>query len=167
VACSRQFASLQGGDQDRTVGILTYYWLDSPGFKSWHGQMGKWFSLPQNHPDQLWGLPSLLFSWYRDSFLVVKWLGREVDRWPHLVLRLRMSGALLFLPLCAFMAWTGITLLFNLLYDLANNVKFMPTNKQVRSSAMLRGCLQDISALMICQDSDYHDRCFYGLSQLL
>jgi hypothetical protein len=39
----------------------------------------KKFYLLQNHPDLLWGTPSLLFSEYRVSFVEVKVLGHEGD----------------------------------------------------------------------------------------
>ena len=40
-------------------------------------------------PDQPWGPPSLLYSWYRFSFLEVKRPGRDADHPPHLVPRLK------------------------------------------------------------------------------
>jgi hypothetical protein len=40
-----------------------------------------------------------------------EWLQREVDLAP-LVVRLRMSGAVSLLPLCAFRGWTEVTLHF-------------------------------------------------------
>jgi hypothetical protein len=42
----------------------------------------KRYSLFQNHPDWLWGPPSLLLEWCRTSFLGEKWLGYEVDHSP-------------------------------------------------------------------------------------
>jgi len=40
------------------------------------------FSLLQNHPDQFWGPPSLLFSGYQGFFMEAKQLGLEADRSP-------------------------------------------------------------------------------------
>jgi hypothetical protein len=51
------------------------------------------FSLLQNHPDQFWGPPRLLFSGYQGSFMEVKQLGLEVDTQLRLVPRLRMTNS--------------------------------------------------------------------------
>jgi len=48
-------------------------------------------------PDRFWGKTSLLYNGHRD-FSGVKQLVREVDHSPHLVLRVRMSGAVPLLP---------------------------------------------------------------------
>jgi hypothetical protein len=113
----REVGSLLLYKEGTGIGQLVYWLTTGLTARGSNPGRGKGFSLLQNRPDQLWGLPSLLFNSYRDFFLVVKWLVLEVDRWRHLVLRFRMSGALLFLPLYASEAWTGTALLFNLLYD--------------------------------------------------
>jgi len=41
------------------------------------------FIVFSKHADWHWGPPSLLFSWYWDSFLGVKQLGNEVDHLPQ------------------------------------------------------------------------------------
>ena len=60
------------------------------------------------HPDCLWGLPSHQFSGSWGSFLGVKQPGCEVDH-THLMLRLRMSGAIYLFPVYAFMVGRGKT----------------------------------------------------------
>ena len=46
------------------------------------------------------------------TLLGIKWPGREVARFPVLVPRLRMSGAIFLLHIYALLAWTGIVLRF-------------------------------------------------------
>jgi hypothetical protein len=62
---------------------------------------GNRFSVPHSRPNEPWGSRSLLCSGYRDSFRAVKRPGRGVDHPPHLAQRLRLSRAILLLPLCA------------------------------------------------------------------
>lgn len=50
--------------------------------------MGKRFSLLQNHQDQCWGPPSLLFIQYWGPFWRLKQAGCEVDFLLHLMPRL-------------------------------------------------------------------------------
>jgi hypothetical protein len=38
---------------------------------------------PSNHSDRLWGPHSILFSWYRGSFLRVQRPGRKVNQWSY------------------------------------------------------------------------------------
>jgi hypothetical protein len=67
---------------------------------------------PSNRPDRRWGPHSILFSWYRGSFLGYSGRGVRLITHSHLVPRLRMSRAIPLLPLYAFMARTGRTLPF-------------------------------------------------------
>jgi hypothetical protein len=41
----------------------------------------RFFSSPK-HPDELWNPPRLLFNVYLGYFLVVNWLGQDVDHSP-------------------------------------------------------------------------------------
>ena len=59
---------------------------------------------PPNRPDRLWGPHSILFSWYRDSFLRVQPLGREVNHSLSFGAEVKNEYA--------FLAWTGRTLPF-------------------------------------------------------
>jgi hypothetical protein len=54
------------------------------------------FFLLQNHPDQFWGPPSLLFSGYKGSFMEVKQLGLEVDHSPASCAEVKNDKWLLF-----------------------------------------------------------------------
>lgn len=69
---------------------------------------GKRFFISPKRPDWLCGPPGLLFS------RVLSWgwssWDMKLSTHLHLVLTLRMSGALLLLPLYACMSWTGRTL---------------------------------------------------------
>jgi len=67
---------------------------------------GKRIFSSQKHPDQLWGSPRLLFSGYVGAFLEVKQQGMKLTIHLHLVLMLRITGALLLLHLYAYMMWT-------------------------------------------------------------
>jgi len=69
------------------------------------GRGQRLFSSP-NHPDWLWGPPSLLFSGNKCSFPGVKLPGCESTD-LHPLLSLRMSGAIPLLPLYVFLACTG------------------------------------------------------------
>lgn len=60
----------------------------------------------------LWDPPDFLLNGNRACLQWSKRCGCEVTTRLHLVLTLRMCGAILLLPLYAFMAWTGINLLF-------------------------------------------------------
>ena len=61
--------------------------------------------MQRKRPDRIWGPPSALFNGYRGSFPGVK-----LTTHVHLKPWLRVSGAILLLPLYAFVAWTGATL---------------------------------------------------------
>jgi hypothetical protein len=63
---------------------------------------------PPTYPDRLRGPPSPLFDGYRAYFPALKWPRLATHFDP--VSRLRMSGAILLLPLYAFVEWTRITL---------------------------------------------------------
>jgi len=82
--------------------------LDNLGFNFWQGQ--EIFFSPKC-PECLLFLPSLLRvvnGYWGVPSLEVKWVGHEPTTDLHLVLRLRMSEAvLLVLLLCACMACTG------------------------------------------------------------
>lgn len=65
-----------------------------------------------NHADQLCGPPSHLFNKHQASFPWIKWPECDVYHNLHLVLTLRVSGAILLLLLYIFMASTGTTLTF-------------------------------------------------------
>jgi hypothetical protein len=67
---------------------------------------GKRIYSSQKHPDQLGGPPSLLFSDYVDAFLEVKQQGMKLTTHLHLVLMLRITGAIPLLYLYACMMWT-------------------------------------------------------------
>ena len=43
----------------------------------------------RSRPDWPWGLPSLLYNWYRVSFSGVKWPRRAIDHPPHLAPRVK------------------------------------------------------------------------------
>lgn len=83
------------------------YWLDDPGFES-----QQWQSIvlvfttfrPVMEPTKP------LVHWYQGPFLGIKRPERDLEHSPPL----KMSGAILPLPLHAFMAWTQTTLLFTL-----------------------------------------------------
>ena len=60
----------------------------------------------QERPDRTWGLPSPLFSGYRDCFLGVKRLRSGVYFSHHLLLRWSTSGVVSLL-LYAFVEWRG------------------------------------------------------------
>jgi hypothetical protein len=73
--------------------------------------MGKNFFFFLSEISRLLGdSPSLLFIGYKGSNLEKKWPGYDH---PYPVLRLRMTGPVLLLPLDAVMAWTGKTLLYD------------------------------------------------------
>ena len=76
-------------------------------------------------PDGFCGPPSFLFTGYKDHFPGVNQVGYEVDHPNHLAPRLRMSGAVLLLPLYAFMAWTATSLLFNPLNAELNPIRHL------------------------------------------
>ena len=63
-------------------------------------------------PDWLWALPSLLFSGYQGSFLGVHGQGMKLNTRLHLVLWIRMNGAVPLFFVYAFIPWTGKTLPF-------------------------------------------------------
>jgi len=70
--------------------------------------------------DQLLGPPSLLFIGYIGSFLGVKWPGQMTTH-LHLVLRLRISGAIPLVLLYALMVWRRIIFLFcSFMLDIGN-----------------------------------------------
>jgi len=70
--------------------------------------------------------PSLLSNGYRSSFAGISGRGVKLTTYLHLMLRLRMSGAIPLLPLCVFKAWTGTTLPFDLYWQ---NIVMMITQK--------------------------------------
>jgi len=73
---------------------------------------------------------------YRNSFpLSVKWSGDEVTTHFHLALMLRMSGAVLPLPLYVYVVWTGTSFIHRQLLIFLKSV-----DPACCSSAML--CLQ-------------------------
>jgi hypothetical protein len=74
-----------------SVGIATDYGLDGPWIESRWGR-----DLSHTIPDRPWGLPSLLGT---GSFPGVNRPGRGADHSPLLASRLRMSRAILLLPL--------------------------------------------------------------------
>jgi hypothetical protein len=76
----------------------------------------KIFSSPKL-PDQLRGLPSFIFSGHRDSFARVKRPVLMLTTHLHLTPTLRISGAILLVPLYSFVARTGKTLPLFILYS--------------------------------------------------
>jgi hypothetical protein len=82
--------------------------------RSSNSSTGKRSPLLQSRPDRVWDPPRLLFNTHRGSLQGVKGLGRQINLQP--VTRLRMNGATPLCPLYAFMAWTGTTLTFHLLF---------------------------------------------------
>jgi hypothetical protein len=80
--------------------------LDNLGFNFWQGQeiflfskMSRMPLVPTQPINGYWGAPSL----------EVRWVGHKATTDLHLVLRLRMSKAVLLLLLCSFMTCTGTT----------------------------------------------------------
>jgi len=65
---------------------------------------GKIIFSPPECPEELWGPPSLLCKGYRDSFLRKSGWGVVLNTHLHLMLRLRISGAIPLLLLYDFMA---------------------------------------------------------------
>jgi hypothetical protein len=59
------------------------------------------------------GLPNFLLNGYRNCLLGVKWPKRDSDHTFRVLPKLRMSRAVLLLPIYAFMAWTGMTFTLN------------------------------------------------------
>ena len=74
---------------------------------SFPGRGEKYFFSP-NHPFQLWGSPSLIFSMCQQPFPQGSnsW-GMKLATHLPIVPSLRMSGAIPMLPLFAFMSWKG------------------------------------------------------------
>ena len=70
--------------------------------------MGKNFFFLQNI-QTAWGLTQSPIHWVQGVFPGEKWPGYHH---PYPLLRLRMTGPMLLLPLDAVMAWTGKTLLY-------------------------------------------------------
>lgn len=58
--------------------VQLVYWL-AMGLQSGVSTPTKRSSLLHNHPDQLWGIPKLLFNGYHGFFPGVKWQGHEDD----------------------------------------------------------------------------------------
>jgi hypothetical protein len=90
-------------NRDSVVGVVT-----RPRFR-WSGVRipeGARFFFLQNHPYQLCGLPSLLFSVYRGSFPGVKW-GAKLTIRRHLDPNLRKIGAISSILPYDSMQWTG------------------------------------------------------------
>jgi len=78
---------------------------------------GEKYLFSPNHPFQLWGSPSLIFSMCQQPFPQGSrsW-GMKLTIHLPIMPSLRMSGALPMLPLFAFMSWKGtMALLFLLL----------------------------------------------------
>ena len=96
-------------DQD----IDTIFWLK---YDMTRDNIGSYFS-PPKRPDLLWGPLSLLFKGHRGSSAGVKRPGREFDHYLHAVPSLGMSGAILLLSLCAFIAWKGTAFHLHLFVD--------------------------------------------------
>lgn len=67
---------------------------------------GKRIFSPQKHPDQLWAPHNLLFIGYVGAFLEVKQQGMKLTAHLHLVLMLRITGAIPLLHLYACTMWT-------------------------------------------------------------
>jgi hypothetical protein len=72
---------------------------------------GKRFTHLQNRADWLLGPPGLLFNGYWGSFLGVKWLWCEVNHSLPSSAKVKNEWNYTFIPLYAFMAWTGTALL--------------------------------------------------------
>jgi hypothetical protein len=73
--------------------------------------------------DQLWDPPSLLFDGYEVRSYSLSGWGMKLTTCVHLVLRLRMHGAVPLLPMYAFIAWTGTSLLQTLIRTLLFRLK--------------------------------------------
>jgi hypothetical protein len=104
VSCGKTFCSRS---RDDVAGIMTR----SRAGRCQGSNLGtvkRFFSSPE-HPDRLWGPPSLLFNGYRGYFPKIKRPWRDVDH-SRLAPKLRISGAIPLLPLCAITASTGTTL---------------------------------------------------------
>ena len=95
---------------DISVGIATWYVLDGP---EWNPGGDEIF---RTHPDRRSGPPTLLYNWYRVSFLGVKLPERGVDHLPLSCAEVKGRVVLQFYPLWAIMACSGVnfTLFFQL-----------------------------------------------------
>jgi hypothetical protein len=84
-------------DCDTSVGIVTGYGLDGCGLIAGRG---KRFSSAPQHPDRLWGPPSLLSNWVQGAFPRgwSSW-GVKLTIHLHLVLRSRMAQLYLHSPI--------------------------------------------------------------------
>ena len=89
-------------------------WYSDWTVRSWIPDCTTAFLSSPRLPDRLWGTPSLLFNGQRCSFTGVEQPRCEVGQLQVLP-RLRISGAIPLLHLCAFMAWTGTLYLTYLL----------------------------------------------------
>ena len=89
--------------QSCTSVVATPSTLDGPRFESQQGQQSFLFS-KKKRPDRLWGPPYV--PWVQGK----NGRGVKLTTQPHLLLRLRVSGEIPLLPLCAFIASTGKTL---------------------------------------------------------
>jgi hypothetical protein len=83
--------------------------VDKPEFDSWYVQ-GIFYSSERLY--WLWDPRTLLFSGYWGSFLEVMQQCHYVSTHSHLVLSLRMTGAIVLIFLYVFNVWTGRTLPF-------------------------------------------------------
>jgi hypothetical protein len=66
-----------GSSQDGLIGIVTHYGLDGLVYELWWGRD---FSHPSR---QVQSQPSLLYSWYQDSFLVLEQPVWSIDHPPQ------------------------------------------------------------------------------------
>ena len=111
---------------------ITIFWthLFTVGFRTIRysnaGRDKRFFSSPKRS-NRLWSRPGLLFSGYRGSFPGVNQLRREVNQFFHLVLSLRISGAIPLFRLCAFMTWRGTTLPFALYFGILTSADEITT----------------------------------------
>jgi hypothetical protein len=70
------------------------------------------------HPDRLWGQPSFLSSEYHGSLLGIGQLGFESNRFFHLVLKLKIHGAMSVLPSTS--TWHSLRLSISYTFSFTN-----------------------------------------------
>jgi len=91
---------------------------------SFPGKGEKYFFSP-NHPFHLWGSPILIISMCQQPFPQgSRSLGMKLTTHLPIVPSLRMSGAILMLPLFAFMSWKGTTSHFCFFFSVTCMVHF-------------------------------------------
>jgi hypothetical protein len=105
--------------------------------------MMRFFSSPPQHPDQLWGLPSLLSNGYGGALPQRSsgW-GMKLTAHLHLAPRLRTCRAILPLPQYIFMTWWLLKrYVFMVWYFVKhrNNFNFTFQTPEVSGRIMLKG----------------------------